>query len=127
MRTTTLPQYSPTGITDMKKAQNKNRLYLAMTLVGACIALTFTVAAVLLVYKFQYIPAIVFAVLSAYGYYSAPFCFFAFTDTRLIIKIIGILSEDANAGAEDISKKLGLKVSATEKLIKKAKRRGYIV
>ena len=110
----------------MQKAQKRKRLYLVFALVGLFFAFALTGASVLLVYKFQYVPAIVLAVLSAVGYYGVPFFFFAHLDMRLVIKIAEFIAGNGNAQTPEIAASLGLKEKAVGKIYKKALKRGYI-
>ncbi len=97
-----------------------------MGIFGIVIALLFTGAAALFLIKYMYLPAIIFAVLSTYGYYSALFFIFAYFNMKALIKLFGLIEKFGEDNIGAISEGMKWKERATLKFIQRYKKRGYI-
>ena len=110
----------------MIKAKRNQKRYLAIFLASLSMALILTVISALLLIRFHYLPAIICAAVSAVGYYLFVFMLFAFLNARTAVRFVEIAKELGTDRLEDISDKLGWKLTATEKFMKKCKKCGYI-
>jgi hypothetical protein len=97
-----------------------------MGIFGIAFALILTGAAALFLIKFMYLPSIIFAVLSTYGYYSAIFFIFAYFNMRSLIKLIGLISKFGEDNISEISLAMKWKERSTLKFIRKYRKKGYI-
>ena len=111
----------------MQKAKKNKRLFLILSasLLGA--ALLLTLGVILFFVYALYVPAIIFAALSGGGYYAALFLFFEFWDAATAIEIIPILQKHAEGSLKEICAELSYKERTAERLIKKFRKRGYIL
>ena len=95
-------------------------------LIAAFVSLLLTGAVILLLAKEQYTPMIIIGVVCAICYYASVFLFFFYDDARTAVRLIGAADGAADFSAETVAPLMGWKVKATNKFLKKCKKRKYI-
>ncbi len=114
----------------MEKAQSERRIFLIAGAASCVVSVVTMALVVVLWYKTLYVFMGVMLALSIASIYAIPFTFFAAHEAALAMRIIPIFesngelpdSERIEKTAEDI----GWKTAATEKFLRKCKKRHYI-
>ena len=121
----TLPQYLPTGITDMNALKKRARTCLILFAIALTIAiLAFAGALALAIFK-KYPPAFVLTAVSLIGFYSAPIYYNNAALSKASIEISAAIDDGADS-FEKISEKTGIRLDVCKKLYDKATAKGMI-
>ena len=111
----------------MEKAIKNKKLFFALGISSSIIALASAAASWLLVGWGTYIPLIPLFVLSAYGFYSAPFYFFYAHDAKEAARLIPLIEKHGIENVRPIAADMGWRRNVTRAFIKKCIKRGYIL
>ena len=122
----TLPQYSPTGITDMAALNKRARLCLILFGIALGIAIASFVGAVLLAYSKNYPAGIVLGVVSIICFYCAPIYYNNAAKSKAYARILSALDEGAES-IDELSEKTGIRNDICKKLFEKAFHNGIII
>lgn len=110
----------------MEKALKRRKLYTVITILGAITAIGSMVGAILFLESAMYYGMLAFAIACAICVYCVVFCSFAAFDAKQAIKVIGLVNEIGSIDVSAISEGMKWRKSATEKIINKYKKHGYL-
>ena len=95
-------------------------------LIAAFVSLLLTGAVILLIAKEQYTPMIIIGALAALCYYASVFLFFFYDDAKTALRLIKAAEGAGDLSPEAVAPLMGWKIKATNKFLKKCKKRKYI-
>ena len=103
----------------MKKLHKKEKAWLAVAIASISVGAISIVFDIIFAVNLSYIPLLVSLVLTAHGFYGAPFYFNAWLNAKTTRKIISLLEEKGSLTVEGVSALTGLKPLFAKKHIEK--------
>ena len=109
----------------MKKAKRNKIIWLSLTLFSLLTGIPMAVFAVLLAFKLKYVLMSFCIAFALHGIWGAGFYYMAYSKTRTAIRLIDGI-EQGKMGPEELSDYTGIRADAIERLVEKARKKGYI-
>ena len=111
----------------MEKIKKDKKVFAVLTALSAIVALGLLIPSIICLNFDLFYAMIPCLILSSVGFYCTVFFGFSLYDMRHFIRLLGVIDSVCSADSDEIAYLMGWKKTATEKFIKKAKKRGYIV
>ena len=125
MRTTTLTQYSPTGITEMERLERDIKIFSIIAVCSLVLGILSTIGVIISVWFFGYVMIGICIGLAAYAYYATPFWFFKRTDLIRMRMILAAMDEGIDS-VEELAARGFVTPEFATSLIERAKAQGYL-
>ena len=125
MRTTTLTQYSPTGITEMERLERDIKIFSVIALGSFILGILSTIGVIISVWFFGYVMIGLCIGLAAYAYYATPFWYVKKTNlirTRMMLVAMG----EGIDSVEELAERGFVTPEFAITLIERAKAAGYM-